>query len=282
MLYQASSSIKGIPKKGFSKNDVLLQDANNLEVKYIKQTLYILWKIVFVLNFLGTMVLLYPFFYIALSRKPWYKYAFVLQKFWARLLTMPMGIFFSIKRKGTQKKGQTYIYCANHSSYIDIIMCYCTISDYFIFMGKQELQKAPLFNIFFRDMNILVNRKSNFGSHKALQTAGERLDMGQSLIIFPEGTISKEAPKLRPFKYGAFKLAIEKQLPIIPITYLNNFMLLQDKAFLKGNGRPGISRVIVHEAVETKGLTIDDVEMLKNKVEQIIRQPLLEYYSFLN
>ncbi len=197
------------------------------------------------------------------------------------MLTLPLGIFYTIERKGIHVKGQTYIYCANHTSYIDIIMCYCTIPDYFIFMGKQELQKAPLFNIFFKDMNILVNRKSSFGSHKALQTAGERLDMGQNLIIFPEGTISREAPSLRPFKYGAFKLAIEKQLPIIPITYVNNFMLLQDKAFLKGNGRPGMSRVVVHEAIETKGLTLEDIEMLKNKVEQIIKKPLLEYYFFL-
>ena len=50
---------------------------------------------------------------------------------------------------------------------------------------------------------------------------------------------------------------------------------------LKGNGRPGMSRVVVHEAIETKGLTLEDIEMLKNKVEQIIKKPLLEYYSFL-
>ena len=90
----------------------------------------------------------------------------------------------------------------------------------------------------------------------------------------PEGTISRDSPKLRPFKNGAFKLAIEKQVPIVPITFLNNWKLLQDRPLLQGLSRPGLACIVVHKPIETKGLTLEDLLTLKAQVENIIEKTL--------
>jgi 1-acyl-sn-glycerol-3-phosphate acyltransferase len=233
-----------------------------------------LWKLIFLLNFVLGLLILYPFFRILLSRRKYFPLAFRLKRFWAAwILTVP-GLFLKVDRKvKSSKLPQPAIYCGNHVSYLDIVASYRITSRYFVFMGKQELSKAPLFNIFFKEMNILVDRSSNVGSHRAFRQAAQELESGNSVFLYPEGTISSLG-KLRPFKNGAFRLAIEKQVPIIPVTYVNNWKLLQNGGFFKAPGRPGISRIVVHEPISTKGMTEKDLLPLKERVTNVIRGAL--------
>lgn len=240
----------------------------------------LLWKVLFLLHFVVTLIILYPFFYVCLMRKDWYPMAFKLKRFWAHLLIFPMGIFYSVDYRFKPVAGKTYVFCANHTSYIDIILSYCILEHYFVFMGKQELEKVPLFNVFFKDMNILVNRKSMTASYQAFQRAAQELRQGHSVILFPEGTISRRAPILKDFKSGAFRLAVDEQVEIVPITFENNWKFLQDKAFLQGNMRPGLAKIVVHEPISTKNLSDKDIESLKSKVKEIIEGPLKNYKEF--
>lgn len=237
----------------------------------------IIWKTVFLLNFLLGLLVLYPFFYFFLSSKKRFKYAFVLKKIWAAwILTIP-GIFIHVKRNiPKDQMPQPCVYIANHVSYLDIITSYLIIPKYYVFMGKQELDRAPLFRIFFKEMNILVDRKSVVGSHRAFLRAGKDIDQGHSVFLFPEGTISSKGT-LRGFKNGAFKLAIEKQVPVVPITYLNNWKMLQNGGFLKSYGRCGISRIVVHKPIPTVGMTENDLIHLRTKVHDIIQHELDSY-----
>lgn len=141
-------------------------------------------------------------------------------------------------------------------------------------MGKRELAKVPLFNIFFKKMNILVDRKSITDAHKAFKRAGDEIDKGNSVIIFPEGTISREAPKMKPFKNGAFKLAVEKQIEIVPITFVNVYKRLQDTPFLQGKAGPGITKIVIHKPVSTVGYTDENIDELKQKIKTIIESGL--------
>lgn len=235
-----------------------------------------LWKLLFLLNFVLGLLLLYPLFYVLLSRKKWFPFAFKLKRFWAAWILLIPGIFVRINRKNsTAPLPQPCIYCSNHVSYLDIVVSYILLPNYFVFMGKQELDKAPLFRIFFREMNILVDRKSTISSHRAFMRAAMELQKGQSVFLYPEGTISS-AGKLKGFKNGAFKLAIEQQVPIVPITFLNNWKLLQNGGFFKSHGRPGISRVIIHEPISTTGMTEDDLVSLRSKVHEIISNDLMQ------
>lgn len=230
----------------------------------------VLYKIWFLLYFVITMVLFYPFFYVLLSNSKWFGKAFWLKGIWAHVLCFGGGIIYQVKYETNLDRNKTYIFCCNHTSYIDIILSYCIISNYFVFMGKRELAKVPLFNIFFKKMNILVDRKSITDAHKAFKRAGEEIDKGNSVIIFPEGTISKDAPKMKPFKNGAFKLAIEKQIEIVPITFVNVYKRLQDTPFLQGQAGPGITKIVVHKPVSTIGYKEENSDELKQKIKSII------------
>jgi 1-acyl-sn-glycerol-3-phosphate acyltransferase len=234
----------------------------------------ILYKIWFLLYFIVTLIIFFPFFYLLLSNEKFFPKAFALKKIWANVLCIGAGIIYKTKYNMVLDKNKTYIFCCNHTSYVDIIITYCIIDNYFVFMGKRELGNVPLFLIFFKKMNILVDRKSITDAHKAFVRAGEEIDKGNSIIIFPEGTISREAPKMRPFKNGAFKLAIEKQIDIVPITFINVWKRLKDTPFLQGTAGPGITNIVLHKSVSTVGLTNLDVDSLKNKVKEIIQTAL--------
>lgn len=238
-----------------------------------------LWKILFLLNFVLGLIVLYPFFYILLSRKEWFPKAFQLKKFWAAwILTVP-GLFLNIIRRVPKDAiPHPCIYCGNHVSYLDIVASYLITPNYFVFMGKQELDKAPLFRIFFKEMNILVDRSSNVASHRAFMRAGAEIEKGHSVFLFPEGTISSFG-KLRGFKNGAFKLAVEKQVPIVPVTFVNNWKMLQNGGFFKSHGRPGISRIVIHEPIPTVGMNEQDLVSLRTKVHEIISAELEKYHK---
>lgn len=234
----------------------------------------VLWKLWFGTNFVITLILLYPVFFILLSNEKWFPRAFVLMRAWARWLCYSSGVFPSVKFE-TDKEllPSPCIYVSNHCSYLDIIMSYVTVPKYFVFVGKQELDKAPLFRIFFKRMNILVNRKSTMDSHRAYVQAAERITNGQSVFIFPEATIASDG-KLIHFKNGAFKLAIDKQVPVVPIAFPDNWKLFQSGGFFKSHGRPGLARSIVRPPVYVKGLTNSDLIPLREKVKNIIQDIL--------
>lgn len=176
---------------------------------------------------------------------------------------------------------QPCVFVGNHTSYLDIVMSTFYIDHLALYMGKAELLKAPLFRTFFKGMDIPVNRTSRMDSHKALVKAAQEIDKGRSMVIYPEGTISNNG-KLKPFKNGPFKLAIDKQIPIVPVVNLNNWELLQNGGFFKSNGRPGIARTVILKPIETKGMTDENLVDLREKVHQLINDTLHEYYGSKN
>lgn len=123
-------------------------------------------------------------------------------------------------------------------------------------------------------MNILVDRETASGSFKALKRMSHEIEIGNPLVIFPEGTISKDAPKLAPFKSGAFAIAIQKQVPILPVTFITNWKLLSRSGFWKGEAGPGIAEVVIHKPIITNGLKKDDINKIKEEVIAIINGPL--------
>lgn len=229
-----------------------------------------IWKIFFILNFVLGLVLLYPVFAVLLTKRKRYNGAFALMRLWARWIAHVPGILVTVKHETpADELPEACIYVANHASYLDIVMSYIAVPKYFVYMGKAEIEKAPLFRIFFRDMNIYVNRKTRTGSYAAFVAAGNKLAHGESVFIFPEGTIESKG-NLKPFKNGAFKMAIEHQVPIVPVTFKNNWRLLQNGGFFKSHGRPGRSRIVVHKPVPTKGLTEADLVSLRHTVRETI------------
>lgn len=239
-----------------------------------------LYKIYAIIVFVVTFLLLYPLYYITLSKKKWHKITIEIIRFHVLMMQVLGGIITVVKRVEKAPVRKPYVICPNHSSYLDIPLVFRIVKDYFIFLGKREIENYPLFHIFFtKEMNVLVDRSSKLGSHKAFMQACEEIDKGNCVLIFPEATIPDNAPVLNPFKNGAFKLAIEKQVPIIPVTFTGNWKILQGSKMFKGKAGPGITKVIVHRSIDTKGMTENDIAALKNRVFEVMNAPLLEKNS---
>jgi 1-acyl-sn-glycerol-3-phosphate acyltransferase len=242
-------------------------------MKIIKLVLSPLWKILLILSFSLPFLVMFPIFYISLVTKN-FDFAFRLKRFWSRIICFGSFLYPSIRYVSKKYKlPKPCIIVPNHTSYLDIVFSPFVVDHTAVFMGKSELLKIPLFKYFFVYLDIPVNRKSMTDSHKAFSDAGKKLDEGLSVIIYPEGTIGDRG-KLRPFKNGAFKLAIEKQVPIIPVVNLNNWWFLENGGFFKANGRPGFPKIVVGDPIYTKGLEVKDAAELKDKVHTFIHNEL--------
>jgi 1-acyl-sn-glycerol-3-phosphate acyltransferase len=245
-------------------------------MKIVYSVIRPLWKIWFVLCFSLPFLIMFPFFYIALVTKK-FDFVYKLKRVWARIISIgafvPPVIRYKTKKYHLPKP---CIVVCNHTSYLDIIFSPFYIDHTAVYMGKYELLKIPLFKYFFVYLDIPVNRKSIKDSHKAFSDAGKKIDQGLSMIIYPEGTIS-EYGRLKPFKNGAFKLAIDKQVPIVPVANLNNWWFLQNGGFFKSNGRPGIPEIVVGDPINTTGMTEKNVTELKEKVYTFIYEELEKF-----
>ncbi len=247
----------------------------------IKFILATVWKTWFFLVFSSSFILLYPFFYFTIKFQK-LETAFKVKRVWTRCIAYGSGVIpILIYKSKSKKMPQPCVFVGNHTSYLDIILSTLYIDHLALYMAKAELIKVPLFKIFFQGMDITVNRKSRMDSHRAFIRAGQEIDKGRSMIIYPEGTIS-EAGKLKPFKNGPFKLAIDKQVPIVPIVNLNNWQLLQNGGYFKSNGRPGLAKTVILEPIDTKGLTDNNVNELREKVYTLINDTLNNYYGTKN
>lgn len=236
------------------------------------------WKIWFLLCFAVPFLLMFPLFYVAL-RSGHFDLVFRMKRFWARIISTGSLLFPKIRYvKHKHKLPKPCVIVCNHTSYLDIVFTPFYIDHTAAYMGKHELLKAPLFKYFFVYLDIPVNRRSVTGSHKAFLKAGEMIDMGISVVIYPEGTISKHG-KLKDFKNGAFKLAIDKQVPVVPVVNLNNWHFLENGGFLTSNGAPGIPRILVGETIDTCGMTENDVMALRDKVFTFTKNELEKYHE---
>lgn len=243
---------------------------------YLLQPLRVIYKIYYLIFFSVSLFILFPLFYFFLSDSGRFPRAFALMRRYAFVLILFAGVRIKVKGIENIPKKGPYIICPNHTSFLDIFCIYCIFSQYFVFTGKKEIEKWPLFHIFYTSgMNILVDRHSKTGSIQALKRMSAELNKGNPIVIFPEGTISKEAPKLAPFKPGAFAVAIQNKVPVLPVTFVTNWRLLQRCGIWKGKAGPGIAEVIIHKPVQTVQLSKENAGALQNKVQEIIQSPFV-------
>lgn len=231
-------------------------------LNYIGGPFRLLYKVYFLLVFLVLAIPMYPLFYFLLRNDKRIHQAFKLKKIWANILLFFTGIKVS-KRNTISLPKTPYVICANHASYLDIVVMFVIIPETFLFLGKAELLKWPIIRIFFRNMDIPVDRTNSIKARQSIELTKEAVQKGFSIAIFPEGLIPTEGiPKMKPFKRGAFVLAVSQQVPIVPITFSTNWKLFATESDLFGPGRPGIAEVIFHEPIPTKGKTEKDIRQL--------------------
>jgi 1-acyl-sn-glycerol-3-phosphate acyltransferase len=173
----------------------------------------------------------------------------------------------------------TYLFCPNHASYLDIPIMGNTPTD-FMYVGKNAMEKVPVFGYMYRKLHITVDRSNLRSKHSTFVRAKDAIEHGRSLVIFPEGGVfGKNPPVMIPFKNGAFKIAIEKQIPIVPVSIPHNWIILPDDGRYLFTMRK--AALIYHDPIDTQGLTLSDLDALKEKVYQVIDKEIRKSHNDL-
>lgn len=244
-------------------------------MKIVKIIFWVIWRIWFYILMAIPILVMLPFLVISILKETWYPYFFVMARIWARFILFGMGFYHRIEKQQEPLPGESYMFVANHTSMADIMLMLAITRNPFVFVGKVELVKIPLFGFFYKRTCILVDRKSSKSRMEVFNRAQKRLQQGLSICIFPEGGVpDNENVLLDHFKDGAFRLAIEHQIPIVPITFADNKKRFS-YTFLSGS--PGVMRVMVHKFIKTDGLTIEnkkDIKHLKEQTYNVMLQQL--------
>ncbi len=238
-------------------------------------TLFALW---FSFWAVFLFLVLYPLMFIFLEQEKTYKQAHFIRKVWLDSLLRIGFIRVNTIIEDGFDKNQTYVITPNHGSRLDIICLVARLPLFFSFLAMEEFKKVPLYGKWFRTLDLGVNKKNPIQAAKSYLQSKKVIESNRSLVMFPEATISKIVPQLSDFKDGPFRLAIEKQVPILPITFIGNYKLIPDQGVFEI--RPGKVIQYIHSPVDTVGLSLEDVEFLKKKVKYIIENKLQEYNSY--
>jgi 1-acyl-sn-glycerol-3-phosphate acyltransferase len=216
---------------------------------------------------------MFPLLIISISKETWYPYFFKMARIWSKFILIGMGFRYTIKREEQPELNKSYMFIANHTSMADIMLMLVASKNPFVFVGKAELAKIPLFGFFYKRTCILVDRSSAKSRQAVFLRAQRRLKQGLSICIFPEGGVPDEEVLLDSFKDGAFRLAINHQIPIVPITFYDNKKRLSYTFF---SGGPGRMRAKIHKFIKTEGLTTEDTKSLNAISRTIIFNTLSE------
>lgn len=168
-----------------------------------------------------------------------------------------------------------YIICPNHFSYLDIPTCgLLTINT--VFVGKNAMEKIPLFGWMYKKLHITVDRTKLKSRYETVMKSLRAVDEGKNLVIFPEGgVLSNQIPLTGNFKDGPFRIAIEKQLPVVPVTIYNNWSILPDLLFQ----RIQPIEFLVHKPIETIGMDISQIKELRDRVKNILDHELKNRFN---
>lgn len=208
---------------------------------------------------------------LTLSEKTYGAFFWLARNLWAAPILYGMGCFPKIRYDQRLNRSRSYMLVANHTSMLDVMLMLRVSPNPFVFVGKKELVKIPIFGFFYKKVCIMVDRESSRSRSGVYRRAGKRLQRGLSICIFPEGGVPDESVPLDAFKDGAFKMAIAHQIPIVPMTFFDCKKRFPFRFFA---GSPGPLRARVYPFIETAQLAEADMAGLREQVRGQMLQSL--------
>jgi len=230
------------------------------------------------LIFMVIMLLFFPFIVIFsfFGRMRGGNLIYSLCRIWADVWMVMIGIWHKKIYEQPLDKSKPCIFISNHISYLDIpIMMQSTKGQHIRILGKSEMAKVPIFGFIYRKAVVLVHRSDPKDRAESIRVLKSVIKKGVSVFVCPEGTFNMTGAPLKEFYDGAFRVAIETQMPIRPLLLLDTFDRLNYHSIFSLN--PGRSRTVFLEEVSTTGLNRADIGVLREKVYDIMQQALIKY-----
>ena len=184
---------------------------------------------------------------------------------WSQFVCLTTPVWVRVNGRHHVDEKQSYIIIANHQSQYDIVALYGWLGIDFRWVMKKELRKVPGLGIACEKLgHIFVDRSNTKRAMHSLETAKKTIADGVSVIFFPEGTRS-ETGELRRFKKGAFRMATELDLPLLPITLKGTRERLRAKSLVI---TPGPVEMTIHEPIPVDGRTDRELLTLSQSIMQ--------------
>jgi 1-acyl-sn-glycerol-3-phosphate acyltransferase len=197
--------------------------------------------------------------------------SFVCGKIWSRLNGYLTPMWVSVSGKENVDPRQSYVIVSNHQSHYDIFVLYGWLPVDFKWVMKQELRKVPGIGIGCEKVgHIFIDRSNHEKALASLEAAKAKIINGTSVIFFPEGTRSRDG-RMRPFKKGAFKMALDLGLPLLPVTINGSKNILPSRTTRLF---PGRVRMVIHPHIPTNGVTEETIQDLMDRTYQVINSAL--------
>lgn len=239
----------------------------------MKKILTRLWRIWFYLLAGIPVPFLFPFLAIALLFPKGYTFVFwIARNIWAPFILGGSGFYTKIRYAKPLPKGTSYVLVANHTSYIDPFVMLRVSKNPFVFVGKKELVKIPIFGYLYKRAAIMVNRSDKKSRWEVYGRAEKKLALGYSICIFPEVSYEDDTVFLNPFKRGAFKIAIDHQLPVIPMVFYD---CKRKHPWHPNFGYPGELRVQTYPEIHPPK-SMEEVEGFQEEVRDVVENGLKE------
>lgn len=186
---------------------------------------------------------------------------------WGRILTCLAPVRVVVDGLDQIDPGRSYVVVANHQSQFDIPVVYGWIGLDLRWVAKAELSRIPFVAAGCRAIgHIFIDRADPDQARTAINRAVGRLKPGTGLMFFAEGTRSRTG-ELLPFKKGAFRVAVDQQLPILPVTIIGTRDILPAKSL---RIRPGRVRLVIHPPQETVGLGTGEIGQLQRRCHALV------------
>ena len=194
-------------------------------------------------------------------------------RWWARCLLAVCGVRVRVRGAEHLEAGRTYVFSANHQSYLDIPVVFAWLPADFRIMAKASLFHFPFLGWHLRRSGHMpVERNNPARAARSLLAAAGHVRRGTAVFIFPEGGRSPDG-RLREFKSGAFLLAIKAETPVVPVSIQGTYAALPMHSW---HVRPALVDVHLHSPIATSGMTSHSSKALAAQVHETIARDLGE------
>lgn len=186
---------------------------------------------------------------------------------WSRALAAVNFTRVSLRGADRAPRGRACVIVCNHQSHFDVLALLSRWRHPYRFVMKEELRRVPFLGWGCGILGmVFLDRSNRERAIASLQAARPLLDRGVSILFFAEGTRSRDG-RMRPFKKGAFALALDAGMPILPVSVSGGHRVLPGRSFVL---LPGHMTVTIHEPVPTAGLSVEDRDALMERVRATI------------
>jgi len=190
-----------------------------------------------------------------------------LGRFWSRLNLRVIRTSVTVVGKEHVVPGSPYVAMANHSSHVDIWAVYAALPLQIRWVMKQELRKVPIFGLACDRMgHLYVQRGNSESARESMARAAQAIRRGTTVVFFPEGTRSLDG-QLGRFKTGGFRLALQAQVPVLPVAIQGTRTVLPPKEW---RHQPGRVRVAIGQPIATAGRDEADLQELVRQTRKAI------------